>query len=988
MKIKKGTSFLGWILGFCFLFVVSSNLSAQQITISGEVVSASDGTTLPGVNILVKGTNRGTTTDANGSYEISASANDTLTFSYIGFATKNIPVQGRSTINVTLNPSTQALEEVVVTGYGTVNQRESTSSIVQVNEEDLGKVTAPDATSMIQGKVSGVYISHDTGRPGANPSINIRGTGSLSGGSEPLYVIDGVIAGNGMEGVTPSDIKSISVLKDAAATSLYGSRASGGVVVITTKSGVPGKTEVNVKATVGFSNQLKGNLELMNSQQLYDLHKMMNDPNLTPDLLNTDTNWREVLYQTAIRNKYEASVSGGNDQTTFYVAGNYYKEEGTVIQTHFDRIAGRANLSHKVSENFMIDAKVSGHYATDQNIAEGGHYNVLNFSYRLLPWDSPYNSDGTLRTGLESDWLSRDSENPLYPMQWNYDNGRHTNFLGNLKLTYDFTEWASFTSTNNFELENSNSEIYYDSRSQRGSANSGELYNSEEISSSIITSNLIHLNQDFGDHAIGGIAGFEYQRNDYQSTNLRGIGIPNGLHIQDVAAEALNVGGYKQNSVFVSFLSQVNYSYENKYNLSASFRRDGSSRFGENNRYGNFYSVGGSWVVSNEEFMNSESLIDQLKVRASYGTTGNAAIGPYEASGLYSFANQYGGITASIPERIPSPSLTWEVAYNTNVGIDIGLYERIDLSVDLYNRRNEDLLQQVRLPGTSGYEYRIQNVGTVRNRGVEFQVSSENILGEFNWTTDFNISFNNNKVLDLFEGTPILNGNQRIIEGRDLNTWYLRKWAGVDPQNGDPLWEKQTFDSNGNVTGTELTNNYDEANLQTVGTASPDFTGGIRNIFQYKGVSLSTFFNFVYGNEILYYNDLYDDGAYVSINNAVLQPDESRWQEPGDHATHPKPVYGGNQDSHKPSSRFLEDGSFLRLKNATLSYNLPSSLLQKVNIRSVRLYVSGDNVLTFTDYRGRDPEVSVNGGIGSNPGSVGEKYPSSRRILFGIELGL
>ncbi len=385
--------------------------------------------------------------------------------------------------------------------------------------------------------------------------------------------------------------------------------------------------------------------------------------------------------------------------------------------------------------------------------------------------------------------------------------------------------------------------------------------------------------------------------------------------------------------------------------------------------------------MDNETFLVDQDWLKELKLRASYGQTGNAQIGNFASRAIYDFGQPYNSQTGARPTNLGNPNLTWEVAKKANVGVDLNAFDRIDLSIDLYQRINEDLLQSVPQPAITGFTSQIQNIGRVRNRGVEVSLSTVNFQGGFRWTTDFNIGFNNNEVLELAGGEPINAGNQRIEEGEDLRTWYFRKWAGVDSETGEPLWEREITDEEGNVVDTELTSDYNEANRQKVGSATPDFTGGLRNSLEYKGITLSTFFNFVYGNDVYHSaRELFDsDGGYLTYNYMELEDDWSRWQEPGDDATHPKPVPGGNNNSNSPSSRYLEDGSYLRLKSARLSYNIPSAWANSLNLESARVYASGENLLTFTDFSGMDPEV----GLGGNAGT---KYPISRRVTFGVGL--
>jgi TonB-linked SusC/RagA family outer membrane protein len=962
------------LMGFIILLLGTLTANAQELTVSGTVTDSS-GEPLPGVNVTVKSTNSGTTTDTNGDYKIETEGSATLVFSFVGFQTAEEPVNGRSTINIQLQEETKALDEVLVLGYTQQSKEESSSSVVQVSGDDLNDVTATSATDALQGKASGVFVTSSSGQPGSETQVRVRGTGSISAGAEPLYVVDGVIGGT----FDPNDVESMTVLKDASATSLYGSRAANGVVVVQTKSGSSGETEINVSSTVGWNQRSNGNFDIMNSQQLYEYHQEIGNPNLQSEYQNINTEWQDLAFRTGMTNKYNASASGGNDQTTFYISGNYYNEEGTLVSTGYERFGGRANVDHEFRDDFRVNAQLSGRYTTSDNNPTGALYQ----SYTNMPWDQPYDENGELRTGKENDWIGRDQTNFLYPLQYNYNNSNSKQLTANVRAEYDVFDWLSASSTNRVTYSTSRNEVFSDSRTAAGSTNNGELYNFYSQNSSFLSSNLLNFDQSFGPHSLSGVLGFEYEFNYADGMGGTGIGIFSGLEVLDVTAEAFSIGGYKSDSKFISGLSQVTYDYDNTYFLKASFRRDGSSRFGQENQYGNFYSLGGSWILSNEAFFEDYDWLTNLKVRASYGTTGNAEIGNYLASGLYTYSLQYAGDPASQPQRLENPDLTWEVAKMANLGFDIGLYERVDLTIDLYRKTNNDLLQNVRLPGTSGIESITRNIGSVRNDGLEIGINTTNIQGEFQWNTDFNISFNNNEVLSLNEGEDIPNGNQRIMEGSDLRTWYMRKWAGVDPQTGDPLWVKQEKDDDGNVISETETSNYSEATLMSVGSASPDFTGGFGNTFQYKGFRLHAFFNFVYGNDIYHSaRQLFDsDGAYVTYNAMVLKDDWSRWEEPGDQATHPNPEFGGNNNSNRPSSRYLEDGSYLRLRNVSFSYELPTSWTSDIGVRSARVFVKGDNLMTFTSFSGMDPQVGVDG-------TAGTKYPISKKYLIGIELGL
>lgn len=963
-------------LGAVLILIFSASLYAQQITVSGTVTSVETGETLPGVNVAVVGQATGTTTDFEGNYELNVSADATLRFSYIGFITQNIPVNGMETINVELAESVQALDELVVLGYTVVSKRDVSSSVAQISERDIETITTSDPTEAIEGQMAGVIVEQSSGRPGQNADIIIRGMGSISASSSPLYVIDGVIAGAGeREAVAPSDVESISVLKDAAATALYGSRASNGVVVITTKKGRAGDTQINLKSSRGYSTTLHGNEEWMDAQELYDFHQSMvsaeNGPFYNrPEILNHDTNWRDIGFDTGITQMYDASISGGDSQTTFFISGNFFQEEGTNIGTNYERISGRVNVQHNFNEDFRVAARVAGNYGTRDNVVQGNPYTILTFSQRALPWDSPYNEDGTVRVGTESDWYSRDSENPLHGMQWNTDIDKVSFYSTDIRLEYNITDWASVTSSNRYSQRDGRREIFLDGRSLAGGARNGSIENESERATSLLTSNLLHLNKGWATQSLSGLVGFEYQENRSEWNNFVGGGLAPGLKIPDAAAVPYEVGGNIGESAFVSVLAQAEYEYLEKYIATVSFRRDGSSRFGAENRFGNFYSVGASWILSRENFLADVDAIEQLALRASYGTTGNASIGNYEAQGLYSFTSNYIGSPASFPSRVPNDDLTWEVAKTYNIGVDLDLWNRINMSVDVYQRTNDDLLQEVTLPGTSGIDDRILNVGSVRNQGFELALTTTNIQGtDFNWTTSLTFSTNRNEVVELYDGEPINldDDNMRLEEGYDMNTYYLREWYGVNPQTGAPQWI--------NEDGT-ITEDYGVAAPRLVGSASPDFQGGMRNRLQYKNFTFDAFITYMKGGTG-YYSSGIDFGAYMTTNYRKLRSGESYWQQPGDNAHFPANVVGGNNSGHLESSLWLYERSYIRLRSARLSYTLSPDLsfMQTVGLRNAMLYVNGENLLTFSDWPGRDPA------------SVENDYPLARTFLFGIEIG-
>ncbi|PWJ60456.1 TonB-linked SusC/RagA family outer membrane protein [Dyadobacter jejuensis] len=1000
--------------------------SPIEITIKGKVSDLDNGEPLPGVSIVIKGTQTGTITDTDGNFSLEVSdPTDLLIFSFVGYLPKEVTVGQQTQLNIQLSPDNKALDEIVVIGYSSKNQTQLSSSVSVVSAEKLKGVTSPSLGNLLQGKASGLMISSGTGQPGADPAIRIRGTGTISAGAGPLYVVDGVIGGT----ANPSDIESVTVLKDAAATGLYGSRAANGVIVITTKSGKSGKTNIQVNSSIGISEISRGKFRMMNTQEYYDYTRPLyvNDyngkregfiqqleatnPNPSPEeinayltsknlptslddylqvnfpesLLNYDTNWSDLIYRKGLTQNYDVSVSGGDEKTKFYIGGNYYHEKGTITTSAYERYNLRMNLDHRISQRLRLTGRINGRMDGtnyDYSGDRGGAYTT----YFNLPTDRPYNDDGSIRIGTESDWFGRDRFNFLYPMQYNYSKSRSSDVQADLVLNYDINDWLSFSTTNRVSLKNQRAEIYDDPRTLTGGIRKGLLRNNSIYDQSLLNSNLLKASHNFGSHGISGLIGAEFQSNYGDFTNSSGGGVPIGLHVMDVSANPVAIAGSKYRSAFNSYFTQADYNYNNRYFLTASLRRDGSSKFGQNNQYGNFWAVGGSWILSNEAFIKNSKYISLLKLRASYGTTGNANITDFISRALYSYSTQYNGTAGAIPARLENPDLTWEKAYTTNLGLNIGFFNRIELSIDAYQRDTKNLLFDVPLSSATGFKTQIQNVGQIRNQGLDLELNTVNIKTEnFTWTSNLNIGFNRNKVVALYQGQDIDLGTRRVIVGQPLGTWFMRKWLGVDPATGDPQWEIVHYNEDGSVKSREATNNYNLATRQIVGRGLPKFTGGFSNNLSYRGLHLDVFFTFTQGNQINHAlrENLGADGAYPTTNSIALRPGDVRWEKPGDIAKYPRAVLGGNLNSNKMSSRYLENGSYIRLRNVRLGYDLPQAFIEKLKLGSLNIFVSGDNLLTWTKFSGMDPEVSLD-----NPSASLTNYFISKKVLFGINIGL
>ncbi|TKG89041.1 SusC/RagA family TonB-linked outer membrane protein [Puteibacter caeruleilacunae] len=997
---------------------------SQESKVIGTIVD-NVGDPLPGVAVVVKGTTIGTVTDVNGYYLLTVPAGDVvLQYSFVGMKTIEMNYAGQGTIDITMEPDNSEIDEVVVVAYGTQSKSTLTGAVQSVDAGELTNVTTPNISNMIQSVATGVQVASSSGAPGQKASVRIRGEGSINYTNEPLWVVDGVIYGTSSPDINPNDIETISILKDAAAAALYGARASNGVILVKTKTGKANSSVFTLDVNTGITKLNQGEFKVMDGQQLYDyvapmvgegfdrLYQLYWDqatswwggwqewwieqklgttdketymnktiPPADAPTVSNGTDWQDIAFKTGVVHDYNFSFRGGSEKTRMFASLGYYKEDGAVIGHDWEKFSGRFNIDYYATDRVKLTAKIGGVYQSRFNNENGALYS----SFTYLPWDNPYFEDGSLKTGRSEvdgqQWYGRSQSNFLFSRQYNYSKSRSMQYMTDLGVEIKLTDWLTFSSNNRLRTTTGRSESLTDSRTPGGQADDGLISNGYSYHSNLFTSNLLRFDRSFNKHHVFGLVAYEYSKSYYDNLDATGKGIYPTLEIMNGASEPKAVGGTKTESAFLSVLSNVQYVYNKKYMVQGSFRRDGSSRFGDDQRYGNFWSVGASWAMHEEDFISDISWIDNMKLRGSYGSVGNANIGDFVALGLYNMTVQYNGIPGGFPRRLPNEDLTWESNYNTNIALDTRLFNRVNLTVDVYNRKTKNLLQDAPLPMVTGFYWFTENVGSIRNRGVEFLVNADVLeKDEFKWNVDFNISFNKNKVLKLNAGQDIIRSNKILREGWDMNTWYMKKWAGIDPENGDPLWEKVTENEDG-TSNVEITNSYSDATLQAVGSSSPDYFGGFTNTFSYKGLSLIANFNYVSGNKIYHSSrEFFDnDGAYPTFNSMVLHDGWSRWEKPGDQATHPKPMLQGNHLSNKTSSRYLEDGGYIRLRNVTLTYDLPGAFVKKLGFRKVRLKVSGDNLWTKTDFSGLDPEV----GIG---GDAYFRFPVTRKVMFGLNV--
>lgn len=986
----------------CFVLMVAL-YSFAGITVTGTVTSADDGLGMPGVSILVKGTTHGTVTDFDGQFVLQdVPENAVLQYSFMGYKTQELNAQ--PVMKITLEQDAIQMQEVVSLGYTSAKKAELSSAVTTVSADALTDVTSSDLGSMLQGKVAGLQVSSNTGQPGAAAQIRIRGTGSITASADPLYVVDGVPGGT----FNPNDVESITVLKDAGATAIYGAGAAGGVIIVTTKSAKnnDGKINVDFRASAGFKQALFGNMIMMESDELYEFQKTLYNKaafNATrPKSLKTQNfNWQDAFFRLAPTQDYYVAVSGGTDKVKFYTSVDYYNEEGTLIATDFQKVSANFNLEAQICKGLTLELRSNFFNRKGNEISS---WTTLNDAYYKLPWDNPYDKDGNLEmisSATRADgtpWYSQDQWNSLHSIQYDYARSEDFAFMADASLHWQATDWLSFHTVNRFSRSASKYTTYYDPRSYNSQYKNGYLGVNNSMASSFSTTNTAKASYVFdGSHSLGGIVGFEFATSKASYNSAEGVGMPAGMDELN-ACQKLNVGGYSIPEKSWSAFAQVQYDYAKRYFVTASFRADASSLFGKNARVGYFPSVAASWMLTNESWLKDQKVMNMMKLRASYGLTGNNQISPYQYLSVYTFGSKYENNVGAYLERLENDDLHWETAYMATVGLDFEFLKgRIGFSIDLYNTDNKDLLLNVPLAPSTGFSSITMNRGSVRNQGIELQWNSTNVeVAGFRWDMGFNIGFNRNRVIDLPNHEAFLqsasNVDQIVTEGEDIFSWYMPKWLGVDPKNGDPLWEKLIYDAEGNITDRVPTNVYNDAQAQIVGKATPLCSGGWVNTFSWKGISLGINCMYNVGGTIFNYTrEAIDaDGAYVGHNQMSLKNSKqgwTRWEKPGDEATHPKAVLMGNQSSNMLSSRYLEDGSYFRIKNITLAYELQPEVLKKAHMTHCKFYVSADNVATATKFSGMDPEVSMVTTQYSLAGFYATEYPSSRQFIFGFEIG-
>lgn len=1011
----------------CLSLIIVLQLWAQERVVSGKVTSAEDGSSLPGVNVVLVGSAGGTVTDVEGNYKLSVPASGgVLRFSFIGLVSQEIQIGSSTNIDVGMTQDVQQLSEVVVVGYGTQIKQDLTGNIAQIKGSELRSIPVASFDQAIQGKAAGVFVEAGTGKLGQGIKVRIRGSSSVSAANQPLYVIDGMPitsssqssaegATNPLVDINPNDIESIEILKDASASAIYGSRAANGVVLITTKRGKSGKTNFEIGYFAGFSSET-GRREFLNTAEYVQLFTESNG-GMTQGLTNrfnrygaapsgpaaaswatpgapgyVDTNWQDQVFRDdAGISQLDISASGGNEKTKFFISGSNSNQRGIIIGNDLDRINGRINLDHQASDKFNLGINFSIARTFNKRLAEDNNFNTPIQIVALSPMTPVIDTRTDLISGALD--LNTGVPNSNYPIYYNplLDNAyaEQTTLvfrnLGSVYGEYKFTEGLTFRSDFGYDLLTQNEERYFGKETSRNSgAPNGQGNNAWTQVFNFTTNNFLRYQKNIQDHGLEAVGGITYQESNRKYSNVGAQQFPSNAYQKITSAADITSGTSNESAFsFLSYFARANYKFKDKYLLSLSGRVDGSSRFGADNRYGFFPAASAGWIVSEESFMSNVKVMDFLKLRASYGLTGNAEIGNFAALGLYTGGSGYAGIPGQSASQLENPDLRWEQTAQLDVGIDFGLFEsRITGQLDYYAKKTNDLLLNVNLPGNSGFRTQTRNVGELENKGFEIVINTENFVRDFKWNTSFNFARNRNKILDL-QG-QIIQGSfiSRAQEGEPIGIFFSPKYAGVDPANGDALYVLVKSD------GTQTTtNDYNEATQMKVGDPNPDFIAGLTNTFKYKGVDFSFLFQGVFGNQV--YNG---GGIFMSANGDFFDNQTKdqlrRWQKPGDITDVPQArLFGGNGVGE--SSRYITDGSYIRLRTITLGYNLPASVLSKAKLTKLRVYVSGQNLLTFTDYEGWDPEVNSDTYAGNNVNQGIDFYsaPQAKTVTFGINIG-
>lgn len=985
------------------LLLTASVAFAQNVHVTGSVREA-NGDAVSGAAVQLKGsTTTYAMTDALGGYKITVPANGTLVFSCLGYKTAEIAVGGRQVIDVTLESDAEQLSETIVVAYGTVKREAVTGSVSSVKGDVLAAAPVTSVDKALAGKLAGVAISATSGQPGAITQIRIRGNGSINASNAPLWVVDGipVLTGNigyesnsnsALTGLNPNDIENITVLKDAAAAAAYGSRAANGVILVTTKSGKEGRSQFNVRAKYGINwLQPDSGFRMMTASEFLGWSRdAIRNAGTDPDNPASGSYYRPLsllnnkLYNplhefTRLGNtqEYEVSANGGNNKAKYFSSFSYQKDQGVFYGVEFQKLQGRINASYKLLDNLETGVRFNLAYTEQSDVPMQSLYTASPIwtGQTTMPW-LPLTDENGKFVGNSA---VNSGENPRATAE-NDEKWDHTFHLnGTVNLKWTPIKNLDIETRNSMESFFINSRTWY-TPAAHDNAYANQLETYDRQVHQLTTSNTITYQNVFGGyHSLRALVGQEAMRYNSSSISHYSPEVDPNMPYHNTADQTTTeISQGLSAETMLSFFAIADYNYDNRYFLQANFRRDGSSLFGADNKWGNFWSASASWNITNEQFLRSAKAISLLKLRASYGVNGNNGISPYQAFGLYGAAI-YNGITGYLPSQLENRVLSWERNKTANFGLDFGFFNnRLNGSIDVYNRLTADLLLTKQIPQTSGFSSIFSNVGSMVNGGVELQLEY-NIIHNTNmlWSIGGNVAYNKTQILDL-GGDEFIGTDVRQVVGRSMYSYYLYDYYGVNPTNGEALWVASIDEETGEKT---LTNDYNKARRYYAGSPEPKFIGGFNTIFQWKGLALSAFFEFKAGHNVLIWNEnhyLQNDGQSVARNQFASAL--NYWKMPGDTGCNPKPVAGNSTNSNDWTiDRWLENASYLRVKDVTLSYTLPQTLTKKIGMNNVRFYVSGLNLYCFNDVNFWDPEQGVTG-------ITAGQYPMTKSVVGGIEI--
>lgn len=1015
---------------------VSAWALAQNRQISGTVTNA-DGKPIAGATVLVEGTSTGTTTNAEGKFSVSAPANGTLAVSFIGYESVKVAVAGKTQVNVSLREDTHAIDDVIVVAYGTAKKESFTGSVAVVKGEELEHRKVSNVTKALDGLAPGVQVTSGSGQPGSGSTVAIRGFGSINASSTPLYVVDGIPYDGAISAINPDDIASISILKDASASVLYGARGANGVVLINTKKGDSGETNVDLKINIGVSSRAipryetvgakdfmeimysayynaygdnavarmaSGSTSILGSNEMYNPYNVPAAQLFTADgkvredaTLLWDEDWLDaVTDNAALRQEYGVSVSGGNEKTQYMFSLGYLNEDGVLQTTNFERYSGRLNVETQAKPWFAagLGANFARNTTNSSQTESSATSNVFYSAQLMAPIYPVYQ-----RNPETGDYLLDANGEKQFDYGGSRPSGQQTNFNSVATLYDDKYAQTSYSLSARTHLDfmgienhwsqglkfqlnfgtdyyNSQSMIYYNPYFGNAESVNGRLQKTNTTSLGYTFNQLLTYNRTFGLHNIDVLVGHEYYA--YTDSSLSGhkTGLPGGgIYELDAAAIIVDTGSSTDEDRIESFLSRVSYSYNDKYYLSGSWRTDGSSRFAPDTRWGNFWSVGASWRLSQEEFMKNISWLDNLTLKFSYGVQGNNSVGSYYAyQALYDTSYTNATISGVVINDVANEDLTWESNHNLNAGIEARLLNRIDLSFEFYNRKTTDMLLSYPLPVSSGFSGYYRNSGEMRNRGIEFAVTGRIIdRQDMQWSVTWMGSTVNNKVLKLTEDGQDITGSTQIIrEGETLYSYYVARSAGVDPMTGEKMYWATDADGNDYITkSTTVAQN----NRVIAGSRIPDLYGSLSTAFRWKNLDFSISTNYSIGG--VNYDGVYYEFMSCYYTAQAKHKDLLRaWKKPGDITDVPKYTIG---ETPIVTDDKLVDASYFSIKNITLGYTLPKNWTSKIGFKAARISASVDNLCIFTHLKGMDPQYSLSGG-------TSYAYAPTRTVSFNLDL--